>query len=117
MYLFIHNFHTSKKLSKKSKMDTTTSNTTTHTTAAGSSNAPTIIKILPCDRVKDPWENFNYVLMSDGKKKAQCKHCLSIMSASSNSMLKAHIKQKYCKALKNVPEAGLVIKRGLPFNH
>lgn len=75
------------------------------------------------------------------QKKAQCKHCLSIMSASSNSMLKAHIKQKYCKALKNVPEvgqssmardgsifvndheavrqafAGLVIKRGLPFNH
>lgn len=122
--------------------NTSTSNTTTiNTTASGSSNVPTIVKILPCDRVKDPWENFNYVLMSDGKKKAQCKHCLSIMSASSNSTLRAHIHQKYCKALKNVPElgqssmardgsifvydheqvrqafVGLVIKRGLPFNH
>ncbi|PWA33154.1 hypothetical protein CTI12_AA624950 [Artemisia annua] len=87
-------------------MHTATSNTTTHTAAAGSSNVPTIVKILPCDRLKDPWENFNYVLMSDGKKKAQCKHCLSIMSAYSNSTLKAQIKQKYCKALKNVPEAG-----------
>lgn len=116
-----------------------TSNTTN--TEAGSTSAPTIVKILTHDRVKDPWEHFNYVEMSDGNKKAQCKHCFSIMSANSNSTLRAHIKQKYCKALKNVPEAGqssmardgsifsydheavrqqfagLVIRRGLPFNH
>ena len=123
-------------------MDSSTSNTTgTHTTTAGSSNVPTVVKILPCNRVNDPWDHFNYVLMSDGKKKAQCKHCFSIMSAGSNSTLRAHINQKYCKALKNVPEAGqssmardrsifaydheavrqafagLVIKRGFPFNH
>lgn len=117
------------------------SSNTTDTTEACSTSAPTIVKILPCDRVQDPWANFKYVLMSDGKKKAQCKHCLSIMSASSNSTLRAHINMKYCKALKTVPEAGqssmgrdgsifvydhqlvrqqfagLVILRGLPFNH
>ncbi|PWA94344.1 hypothetical protein CTI12_AA060020 [Artemisia annua] len=118
-----------------------TSNTTTNNTEAGSTSAPTIVKTLTCERVKDPWEHYNLVQMSDGKKKAQCKYCLSIMSANSNSTLRAHIKQKYCKALKNTPEAGqssmardrsifaynheavrqqfagLMIKRGLPFNH
>ena len=63
------------------------------------------------------------------------------MSAGSNSTLRAHIHQKYCKALKSVPEQGqssmardgsifaydaeqcrqalarIVIQRGLPFNH
>lgn len=117
------------------------SSNTTGNTEAGSTSAPTIVKILPCNRVQDPWANFNYVLMSDGKKNAQCKHCLSIMSASSNSTLRARINMSYCKALKTVPGAGqssmgqdgsifvydhevvrqqfsgLVIRRGWLFNH
>ncbi|GKA56289.1 hypothetical protein Tco_0755361 [Tanacetum coccineum] len=79
--------------------------------------------------------------MLDGSTKAQCKHCLHFLSASSNSTLKNHINQKYCEALKSVTEAGqssmardrslfvynpdvvreqfagLVIQEALPFNH
>ncbi|GJY64206.1 zinc finger BED domain-containing protein RICESLEEPER 2 [Tanacetum coccineum] len=79
--------------------------------------------------------------MSDGSTKAQCRHCFHFLVAGFNSTLKNHITQKYCEALKSVPEAGqssmardgslfvynpdvvheqsagLMIQEGLPFNH
>nr|GEV82193.1 zinc finger, BED-type, phospholipase-like, homeodomain-like protein [Tanacetum cinerariifolium] len=79
--------------------------------------------------------------MSDNTTKAQCKHCFYFFSKSSNSTLRSHIIHPYCEALKTVPEltqssmgqdesvfvynldylreqfTGLVIQRGLPFNH
>ncbi|GJR96350.1 zinc finger BED domain-containing protein RICESLEEPER 2-like protein [Tanacetum coccineum] len=79
--------------------------------------------------------------MSDNTKKAQCIHCFHFFSKDSNSTLKNHISHPHCEALKRVSEsgqssmsrdgsifvynpdvlreqfAGLVIQRGLPFNH
>ncbi|GJZ03164.1 zinc finger BED domain-containing protein RICESLEEPER 2-like protein [Tanacetum coccineum] len=79
--------------------------------------------------------------MSDNTKKAQCIHCLHFFLTDSNSTLKNHIIHPHCEALKRVAEsgqssmsrdgsifvynpdvlreqfAGLVIQRGLPFNH
>ncbi|GJS22091.1 zinc finger BED domain-containing protein RICESLEEPER 2-like protein [Tanacetum coccineum] len=79
--------------------------------------------------------------MSDNTKKAQCIHCLRFFSKDSNSTLKNHITHPHCEAKKRVTEsrqsfmsrdgsifvynpdvlreqfAGLVIQRGLPFNH
>ncbi|GJR83963.1 NB-ARC domains-containing protein [Tanacetum coccineum] len=79
--------------------------------------------------------------MSDNTKKAQCKHCFHFFLKDSNSTLKHHISHPHCEALKRVAEsgqssmsrdgsifvynpdvlreqfAGLVIQRGLPFNH
>ncbi|GJW85177.1 zinc finger BED domain-containing protein RICESLEEPER 3 [Tanacetum coccineum] len=79
--------------------------------------------------------------MLDNTTKAQCKLCFHLLSAASNSTLRAHIKMKYCDALKAVPKAGqssmgrdggifvynpdivreqfagLVIQEALSFNH
>ncbi|GKB34492.1 zinc finger BED domain-containing protein RICESLEEPER 2-like protein [Tanacetum coccineum] len=79
--------------------------------------------------------------MSDNTKKAQCIHYFHFFSKDSNSTLKNHISHPHCEALKKVSEsgkssmsrdgsifvynldvireqfAGLVIQRGLPFNH
>ncbi|GJW58099.1 zinc finger BED domain-containing protein RICESLEEPER 2-like protein [Tanacetum coccineum] len=79
--------------------------------------------------------------MSDNTKKAQCIHCFQFFLKDSNSTLKNHISHPHCEALKRVSEsgqssmsrdgsifvynpdvlreqfAGLVIQRGLPFNH
>nr|GEW70359.1 zinc finger BED domain-containing protein RICESLEEPER 2-like [Tanacetum cinerariifolium] len=79
--------------------------------------------------------------MSDNTKKAQCIHCFHFFSKDFNSTLKNRISHPHCEALKRVSEseqssmsrdesifvynpdvlrkqfAGLVIQRGLPFNH
>ncbi|GKB87824.1 zinc finger BED domain-containing protein RICESLEEPER 3 [Tanacetum coccineum] len=79
--------------------------------------------------------------MSNNTKKAQCIHCLHFFSKDSNSTLKNHITHPHCEALKRVAKSGqssmsrdvsifmynqdvlreqftgLVIQRGLPFNH
>nr|GEY97967.1 zinc finger BED domain-containing protein RICESLEEPER 2-like [Tanacetum cinerariifolium] len=79
--------------------------------------------------------------MSDGSARAQCIHCFNFLSTASNSTLRSHFTHPHCEALKTVPEprqssmgrdgsvfvynpdylrkqfAGLVIQRGLPFNH
>nr|GEU48268.1 ATPase, F1/V1/A1 complex, alpha/beta subunit, zinc knuckle CX2CX4HX4C [Tanacetum cinerariifolium] len=79
--------------------------------------------------------------MFDNTKKAQCIHCLHFFSKDFNSTLKNHISYLHCEALKRAAElgqssmsrdeslfvynpdvlreqfAGLVIQRGLPFNH
>ncbi|GKE63432.1 zinc finger, BED-type, phospholipase-like, homeodomain-like protein [Tanacetum coccineum] len=110
------------------------------TTGVGSSSAPTIVEILPCTRKADIWQHFNLAKMSDNTTNAQCKLCFHLLSASSNTMLRAHI-NKYFDALKTVPEAGqssmgrdggifiynsdlireqfsgLVIQEALSFNH
>ncbi|GJY21114.1 zinc finger BED domain-containing protein RICESLEEPER 2-like protein [Tanacetum coccineum] len=111
------------------------------TAAAGSSSAPVVTQILPTNRNLLIWKDFNLCLMSDNTKKAQCIHCLHFFSKDSNSTLKNHITHPHCEALKRVAEsgqssmsrdgsifvynpdvlreqfAGLVIQRGLPFNH
>ncbi|GKA15556.1 zinc finger BED domain-containing protein RICESLEEPER 2-like protein [Tanacetum coccineum] len=117
------------------------SQSTSTTAAAGSSSAPVVVQILPNNRNPLIWKDFNLCLMSDNTKKAQCIHCLHFFSKDSNSTLKNHINHPHCEALKRVAEsgqssmsrdgsifvynpdvlreqfAGLVIQRGLPFNH
>ncbi|GJS27611.1 zinc finger BED domain-containing protein RICESLEEPER 3 [Tanacetum coccineum] len=84
-------------------------------------------------------------IMTDGHKKAQCKFCFHFFAVGSNTTLKNHISHPHCEVLKaqqnQNPEAGqttmgrdgqvfmynpdylreqfagLVIQRGLPFNH
>nr|GEX41775.1 hypothetical protein [Tanacetum cinerariifolium] len=87
------------------------------------------------------WKDFNICIMSDNTKKAKCIHCLHFFLKDSNSTLKNHISHPHCEALKRATEpgqssmsrdgslfvynpdvlreqfAGLVIQRGLPFNH
>ncbi|GKC17044.1 zinc finger BED domain-containing protein RICESLEEPER 2 [Tanacetum coccineum] len=111
------------------------------TAGAGSSSAPTVVQILPNNRNPQIWKDFNLCLMSDNTKKAQCIHCFHFFSKDSNSTLKNHISHPHCEALKRVAElgqssmsrdgsifvynpdvlreqfAGLMIQRGLPFNH
>ncbi|GKD59423.1 zinc finger BED domain-containing protein RICESLEEPER 2-like protein [Tanacetum coccineum] len=79
--------------------------------------------------------------MSDNTTRAQCIHSFHFFSQNFNSTLKNHISHPHCEALKKVSEAGqssmyrdgsvflfnldvlrkqfagLVIQRGLPFNH
>ncbi|GJY37499.1 zinc finger BED domain-containing protein RICESLEEPER 2-like protein, partial [Tanacetum coccineum] len=117
------------------------SQSTSTTAGAGSSSAPTVVSILPNNRNPQIWKDFNLCLMSDNTKKAQCIHCLHFFSKDSNSTLKSHINHPHCEAKKRGTEsgqssmsrdgsifvynldvlreqfAGLVIQRGLPFNH
>ncbi|GJU14442.1 zinc finger BED domain-containing protein RICESLEEPER 2-like protein [Tanacetum coccineum] len=117
------------------------SQSTSTTAGAGSSSAPVVVQILPNNRNPLIWKDFNICLMSDNTKKAQCIHCLHFFSKDSNSTLKNHITHPHCEAKKRVAEsgqssmsrdgsifvynpdvlreqfAGLVIQRGLPFNH
>nr|GEW06535.1 zinc finger BED domain-containing protein RICESLEEPER 2 [Tanacetum cinerariifolium] len=112
---------------------------TTH--GAGSSSAPTVVQVLPNNRNPQIWKDFNLCLMSDNTKKAQCIHCFYFFSKDSNLTLKNHISHPHSEVLKRVSEsrqssmsrdgnifvynpdviceqfAGLVIQRGLPFNH
>ncbi|GKC67456.1 hypothetical protein Tco_1100054 [Tanacetum coccineum] len=76
------------------------------TTGVGSSSAPMVLKILPCTRKDDVWQNFNLSKMSDNTTKAQCKLCFHLLPAVSNLTLRAHINNKYCDALKMVLEVG-----------
>ncbi|GJT99372.1 zinc finger BED domain-containing protein RICESLEEPER 2-like protein [Tanacetum coccineum] len=111
------------------------------TQGAGSSSAPTVVQILPNNRNLQIFKDFNLCLMSDDTKKAQCIHCFHFFSKDSSSTSKNHISHPHCEALKRVSEsgqssmsqdgsifvynpdvlheqfAGLVIQRGLPFNH
>nr|GEY09959.1 zinc finger BED domain-containing protein RICESLEEPER 2 [Tanacetum cinerariifolium] len=111
------------------------------TPGAGSSSAPTVVQILANNRNPLIWKDFNLCLMSDNTKKAQCIHCLHFFSKDSNSTLKNHISHPHYEALKRAAEpgqssmsrdgsifvynpdvlreqfTGLVIQRGLPFNH
>nr|GEW47060.1 zinc finger, BED-type, phospholipase-like, homeodomain-like protein [Tanacetum cinerariifolium] len=111
------------------------------TQGAGSTSAPTVVQILPNNRNPQIWKDFNLCLISDNTKKAQCIHCLHFFSKDSNSTLKNHISHPHFEALKRVAKlgqssmsrdwslfvynpdvlreqfAGLVIQRGLPFNH
>nr|GEY81004.1 zinc finger, BED-type, phospholipase-like, homeodomain-like protein [Tanacetum cinerariifolium] len=111
------------------------------TPGAGSSSAPTVVKILPNNLNPLIWKDFNLCLMSDNTKKAQCIHFLHCFSKDFNSTLKNHISHPHCEALKRAAEpgqssmsrdesifvynpvvlreqfVGLVIQRGLPFNH
>ncbi|GJV76886.1 hypothetical protein Tco_1508470 [Tanacetum coccineum] len=117
------------------------STSTTAGAGAGSSSAPVVVQILPNNRNPQIWKDFNLCLMSDNTKKAQCIHCLHFFSKDSNLTLKNHITHPHCEAKKRVaasgkssmsrdgsifvynPDvlreqfAGLVIQRGLPFNH
>ncbi|GJT69040.1 hypothetical protein Tco_1028326, partial [Tanacetum coccineum] len=115
------------------------------TTGVGSTSALTIHEIIPTNRTPEVWKDFNMCIMINGQKKAQCKYCFHFFSEGSNTTLKNHISHPHCVVLKaqqnQNPEvgqtsmgrdgqifmyspdylceqfAGLVIQRGLPFNH
>nr|GFA65134.1 zinc finger, BED-type, phospholipase-like, homeodomain-like protein [Tanacetum cinerariifolium] len=111
------------------------------TRSTGSSSAPTVVQILLNNRNPQIWKDFNLCLMFDNTKKAQCIHSFHFFLKDSNSTLKNHISHPHCEVLKRVSElgqssmsrdgsifvynldvlreqfAGLVIQRGLPFNH
>ncbi|GKA71392.1 zinc finger BED domain-containing protein RICESLEEPER 2 [Tanacetum coccineum] len=115
------------------------------TTGVGSTSALTIREIIPTNRTPEVWKDFNMCIMTNGQKKAQCKYCFHFLSEGSNTTLKNHITHPHCEVLKaqqnQNPEAGqtsmgrdgqifmynpdylreqfagLVIQRGLPFNH
>ncbi|GJR82019.1 zinc finger BED domain-containing protein RICESLEEPER 2-like protein [Tanacetum coccineum] len=115
------------------------------TTGVGSTSALTIREIIPTNRTPEVWKDFNMCIMTNGQKKAQCKYCFHFFSEGSNTTLKNHITHPHCEVLKaqqnQNPEAGqtsmgrdgqifmynpdylreqfagLVIQRGLPFNH
>ncbi|GKD81633.1 hypothetical protein Tco_1348472 [Tanacetum coccineum] len=116
------------------------------TTGAGSTSALTIREIIPTNRTPEVWKDFNMCIMTNGHKKAQCKYCFHFFSEGSNTTLKNHITHPHCEVLKvqhnhnpgsgansmgrygqiscfnpdyafGEQFAGLVIQRGLPFNH
>ncbi|GJY89217.1 zinc finger BED domain-containing protein RICESLEEPER 2-like protein [Tanacetum coccineum] len=115
------------------------------TTGVGSTSALGIREIIPTNRTPEVWKDFNMCIMTNGQKKAQCKYCFHFFSEGSNTTLKNHITHPHCEVLKaqqnQNPEAGqtsmgrdgqifmynpdylreqfagLVIQRGLPFNH
>ncbi|GJR66561.1 hypothetical protein Tco_0012626 [Tanacetum coccineum] len=115
------------------------------TTGVGSTSALGIREIIQTTRNNEIWKDFNMCIMTNGQKKAQCKHCFNFLSVGSNTTLKHHISHPHCEVLKaqqnQNPEAGqtsmgrdgqifmfnpdylreqfagLVIQRGLPFNH
>ncbi|GKA08133.1 hypothetical protein Tco_0687464 [Tanacetum coccineum] len=115
------------------------------TTGVGSTSALTIREIIPTNRTPEVLKDFNMCIMTNGQKKAQCKYCFHFFSEGSNTTLKNHITHPHCEVLKaqqnQNPEAGqtsmgrdgqifmynpdylreqfagLVIQRGLPFNH
>ncbi|GJV54271.1 zinc finger BED domain-containing protein RICESLEEPER 3 [Tanacetum coccineum] len=115
------------------------------TTGVGSTSALGIREIIQTTRNNEIWKDFNMCIMTNGHKKAQCKYCFHFFSEGSNTTLKNHITHPHCEVLKaqqnQNPEAGqtsmgrdgqifmfnpdylreqfagLVIQRGLPFNH
>ncbi|GKD09383.1 zinc finger BED domain-containing protein RICESLEEPER 2-like protein [Tanacetum coccineum] len=115
------------------------------TTGVGSTSALTIREIIPTNRTPEVWKDFNMCIMTNGQKKAQCKYCFHFLSEGSNTTLKNHITHPHCEVLKAQQNqnpkagqtsmgrdgqifmynpdylreqfAGLVIQRGLPFNH
>ncbi|GKA68201.1 zinc finger BED domain-containing protein RICESLEEPER 2-like protein [Tanacetum coccineum] len=115
------------------------------TTGVGSTSAMQFVEIIPTNRTPEVWKDFNMCIMTNGQKKAQCKYCFHFFSEGSNTTLKNHITHPHCEVLKaqqnQNPEAGqtsmgrdgqifmynpdylreqfagLVIQRGLPFNH
>ncbi|GJR81278.1 zinc finger BED domain-containing protein RICESLEEPER 2-like protein [Tanacetum coccineum] len=115
------------------------------TTGVGSSSALQIREIVQTSRNQEVWKDYNMCIMTDGHKKAQCKFCFHFFAVGSNTTLKNHISHPHCEVLKaqqnQNPEAGqttkgrdgqvfmynpdylreqfagLVIQRGLPFNH
>ncbi|GJZ82461.1 hypothetical protein Tco_0647634 [Tanacetum coccineum] len=115
------------------------------TTGVGSTSALGIREIIQTTRNNEIWKRLNMCIMTNGQKKAQCKHCFNFLSVGSNTTLKHHISHPHCEVLKaqqnqnpeagqtsmgrmanfhfKVPDylreqfAGLVIQRGLPFNH
>ncbi|GJZ98857.1 zinc finger BED domain-containing protein RICESLEEPER 2-like protein [Tanacetum coccineum] len=115
------------------------------TTDAGSTSALTIREIIPTNQTPEVWKDFNLCIMTNGQKKVQCKYCFHFFSRVQHDVKKEHITHPHCEVLKaqqnQNPEAGqtsmgrdgqifmynpdylreqfagLVIQRGLPFNH
>ena len=102
----------------------------------------TVVRVIATKRNQEVWQHFDLCELSNGEKKARCKHCGKFYAKDANSTLKSHIQKRYCKALKN--EAGsssqpemtnqgtvftydveavrqqfsnFVIQQTLPFNH
>ncbi|GJW42842.1 zinc finger BED domain-containing protein RICESLEEPER 2 [Tanacetum coccineum] len=80
------------------------------TTGVGSTSALGIREIIQTTRNNEIWKDFNMCIMTNGQKKAQCKHCFNFLSVGSNTTLKHHISHPHCEVLKaqqnQNPEAG-----------
>ncbi|GJW73470.1 hypothetical protein Tco_0132840 [Tanacetum coccineum] len=116
------------------------------TTGVGSSVPLHNREIVQTSRNQEVWKRLQHVHSGVyGHKKAQCKFCFHFFAVGSNTTLKNHISHPHCEVLKaqqnQNPEAGqttmgrdgqvfmynpdylreqfagLVIQRGLPFNH
>ncbi|GJY90334.1 hypothetical protein Tco_0505530 [Tanacetum coccineum] len=61
------------------------------TTGVGSTSALGIREIIQTTRNNEIWKDFNMCIMTNGQKKAQCKHCFNFLSVGSNTTLKHHI--------------------------
>ena len=99
-----------------------------------------IAKILDTNRCPKTWVHFDLCLMTNGSKKARCRHCQKFFGYDSNSTLNKHL-QKSCKPFisgsdpsqTNITPQGnifvynnealreqftqLVIRKALPFDH
>jgi len=109
--------------------------------ASSTSKDLEVVRIIPTTRNQEVWQHFDLCEMSDGSRKARCKHCNKIYKHDSNTTLGSHITKPFCKVLKAQPRDGqtsmknegtlwaydvnlvreefgnFVIKRSLPFNH
>ena len=99
-----------------------------------------VVRIIEHHRAPHIWEHYDLCEMSDGSKKARCKHCRKFFAHDGNSSLNTHTK-KSCKALRQqvdpsqaniTPQGGvfiydneslrqsfaeLVIQKALSFDH
>ena len=57
-----------------------------------------VVKIIEHHRNPQNWEHYDLCEMSNGSKKARCKHCRKFFSHDGNTTLNNHTK-KSCKAL------------------
>ncbi|GJW23573.1 zinc finger BED domain-containing protein RICESLEEPER 2-like protein [Tanacetum coccineum] len=93
-----------------------TSESASTTTGVGSTSALTIREIIPTNRTPEVWKDFNMCIMTNGQKKAQCKRSrIRIRKRGKrrwDGQIFTYNPDYLCEQF-----AGLVIQRGLPFNH
>nr|XP_043639076.1 zinc finger BED domain-containing protein RICESLEEPER 3-like [Erigeron canadensis] len=77
-----------------------------------------VVNILATTRKQETWVNFDLCEISNGKKKARCKHCKTFLAAGANSTLNSHISD-HCKVLKGTAKPGQsqMSKEGVIFSY
>ncbi|GJS45889.1 zinc finger BED domain-containing protein RICESLEEPER 2 [Tanacetum coccineum] len=88
------------------------------TTGAGSTSALTIREIIPTNRTPEVWKDFNMCIMTNGHKKSTMQGAAdSYPEAGQTSMGRDGQIFMFNPDYLREQFAGLVIQRGLPFNH